>query len=194
MKTTTSKPENKNLVVYGIFQSEAAAQRCVELLKARSFRNSDISLLLPTGAGTREFAHTNSTKAPEGAALGSGSGAIVGGALGWLAGIGTLAIPGFGPFIAAGPLMALLAGAGAGGMVGGVTGALIGFGVPEYEAKRYEGRVKEGGILLSVHADREDWRERAREVLEECGAEDISESQEESADAPASDRASLHNY
>src|SRR5206468_4762230 len=103
--------------------------------------------------GTKDFAHEKHTKAPEGATTGAGTGAVVGGALGWLAGIGALAIPGLGPFIAAGPIMAALAGAGVGGTVGGVTGALIGLGIPEYEAKRYEGRITKGGILLSVHSD-----------------------------------------
>ena len=128
------------------------------------------------------------TKAPEGAATGAGAGAMVGGALGVLAGIGLLAIPGLGPFIAAGPIMAGLAGLGVGGVVGGIAGALIGMGIPEYVAKRYEGRVKEGGILLSVHSDSSDWTKRAKEILERTGAQDISSTGEASADYAKSDK------
>ena len=122
------------------------------------------------------------TKAPEGAATGAGTGAVIGGGLGWLAGIGALAIPGLGPFIAAGPIVAALAGVGVGGAVGGVTGALIGMGIPEYEAKRYEGRVKEGGILLSVHSDSSEWTKKAKEILEQTGGQDIASAGEASAD------------
>src|SRR5204862_7229349 len=124
-----------------------------------------ISVLLPENSGTKDFAHKKGTKAPEGATAGAGTGVVVGGTLGWLAGIGSLAIPGLGPFIAAGPIMAALAGAGVGGTVGALVGALIGMGIPEYEAKRFEGRVKEGGILLSVHSDNSDWTKRAKEIL-----------------------------
>src|SRR4030095_6501020 len=133
-------------------------------------------------AGTKDFAHTKATKAPEGATTGAGTGAVVGGALGWLAGIGALAIPGLGPFIAAGPIMAALAGAGVGGAVGGLAGALIGMGLPEYEAKRYEGRVKDGGILLSVHSDSSEETKRAKEILERTGAQDISSTGEATGD------------
>ena len=152
-------------------------------------RNTDISVLLPENVGTKDFAHSKGTKAPEGATAGAGTGAVVGGALGWLAGIGALAIPGVGPFIAAGPIMAALAGVGVGGAVGGVTGALIGMGIPEYEAKRYEGRVKRGGILLSVHSDNSHWTHKAKDVLERTGAEDIASTGEtkgdfQNADAP----------
>src|SRR6476619_5871909 len=129
----------------------------VDRLKAAGFSNSDISVLMPDRSGTKDFAVDNSTKAPEGAATGAGTGAVIGGGLGWLAGIGALAIPGLGPLIAAGPIVAALAGAGAGGAIGGLAGALVGMGIPEYEAKRYEGRVKEGGILLSVHCDDSKW-------------------------------------
>src|SRR5205807_3353195 len=135
-----------------------------------------------------DFAHEKSTKAPEGTATGATSGAVVGGTLGWLAGIGALAIPGLGPFIAAGPIVAALAGAGAGGVVGGITGALVGMGIPEYEAKRYEGRVKEGGILLSVHSDNSDWTRKAKEILERTGAEDISSTGEAKADWQKTDK------
>jgi hypothetical protein len=138
--------------------------------------------------GSKDFGHKKGSKAPEGAATGAGSGAILGGALGWLVGIGALAIPGLGPFVVAGPIMAALAGAGMGGAAGGITGALIGMGIPEYVAKRYEGRVRDGGILLSVHSDNSDWTKRAKEVLERTGAQDISSSAEASADYAKSDR------
>ena len=178
----------KNVAVFGIYPSYSSVENCVETLKAAGFRNTDISVLLPENAGSKDFAHVHDTKAPEGAATGAGTGAVVGGALGWLAGIGALAIPGLGPFIAAGPIMAALAGVGVGGTVGGVTGALIGMGIPEYVAVRYEGRVKKGGILLSVHTDSSDWKKRAKEILERTGAEDISSSGEASADYAKSDR------
>jgi hypothetical protein len=132
--------------------------------------------------------HEKDSKAPEGATTGAASGAVIGGVLGWLVGMGALAIPGLGPFIAAGPIMAMLAGAGAVGTVGGLVGALIGLGIPEYEAKRYEGRIKTGGILLSVHCDNSNWVKRAKTILEETGAEDISSSGEAKADFAMSDR------
>ncbi|MHB8654684.1 MAG: DUF3341 domain-containing protein [Terriglobia bacterium] len=179
---------SKNVAVFGIYPSYSSVENCVETLKAAGFRNTDISVLLPENAGSKDFAHVHDTKAPEGAATGAGTGAVVGGALGWLAGIGALAIPGLGPFIAAGPIMAALAGVGVGGTVGGMTGALIGMGMPEYVAVRYEGRVKKGGILLSVHTDSSDWKKRAKEILERTGAEDISSSGEASADYAKSDR------
>jgi hypothetical protein len=143
-------------------------------LRAAGFSNTDISVLFPANEGTKDFAHEKSTKAPEGATTGAGTGAVLGGGLGWLAGIGALAIPGLGPFIAAGPIMAALAGAGVGGAIGGLTGALIGMGIPEYEAKRYEGRVKNGGILLSVHSNTSDQIKVAKDVLKQTGAQDIS--------------------
>lgn len=152
------------------------------------YRNTDISLLLPENAGTKDLAAEKSTKAPEGAATGAGSGAVIGGALGWLAGIGTLAIPGLGPFIAAGPIMGLLSGIGVGGAIGGVTGALIGAGMPEYEAKRYEGRIKSGGILVSVHCDDSEWAKRAKEILEETGAQEVSSTGEAAADFAKTDK------
>jgi hypothetical protein len=160
----------------------------VDALQAAGFRNTDISVLFPENVGTKDFAHKKETKAPEGTAAGATTGAVIGGGLGWLAGIGALAIPGLGPFIAAGPIMAALAGVGVGGAVGGITGALIGMGIPEYEAKRYEGRVKDGGILLSVHSDNSEWTKRAKEILERTGAQDISSSGEASADFSKSDR------
>ncbi len=172
----------KNTAVFGIYPAYASVEYGVDALRTAGFRNSDISVLFPENTGTKDFAHEKGTKAPEGATAGAGTGVVVGGALGWLAGIGSLAIPGLGPFIAAGPIMAALAGAGVGGVVGGLTGALVGIGIPEYEAKRYEGRVKEGGILLSVHSDSSDWTKRAKQILEETGAQDISSTSEASAD------------
>src|SRR6201988_1734715 len=164
----------KNTAGFGIYPSLTRVEISVDELKSAGFRNTDISVLFPESAGTRDFAHEKSTKAPEGATTGAGTGAVVGGALGWLMGIGALAIPGLGPFIAAGPVMAALAGAGVGGTVGGIAGALIGMGIPEYEAKRYEGRITKGGILLSVHSDNSDWTKRAKDVLTQTGAEDVS--------------------
>lgn len=178
----------KNTAVFGIYTTRSAVENAVDALKADGFRNTDISVLFPQNAGTKDFAHEKKTKAPEGATAGAGSGAVLGGALGWLAGIGALAIPGLGPFIAAGPIMAALAGAGVGGAVGGVAGALVGMGIPEYEAKRYEGRVKDGGILLSVHCDDSTWVKRAKEILERNGAEDVSSTGEASSDVNATDR------
>ena len=164
----------KNTAVFGIYPNRTSVENAVDALKAAEFRNSDISVLFPENAGTKDFAHEKSTKAPEGATTGAGTGAVLGGGLGWLVGIGALAIPGLGPFIAAGPIVAALAGAGAGGAIGGITGALIGMGIPEYEAKRYEGRVKDGGILLSVHSDDSQWTKRAKEILEHTSAQDVS--------------------
>ena len=175
----------KNTSVFGIYTDTASAERAVQVLKDAGFSNNDISALFPDKKGTREFAHEKNTKAPEGATAGAGTGAVLGGGLGWLAGIGALAIPGLGPFIAAGPIMAALAGAGVGGAVGGLTGALIGMGIPEFEAKRYEGRVKEGGILLSVHSDSSDEIKKAKEILERTGAEDVSSSGESRGDKTA---------
>lgn len=183
----------KNTAVFGIYQNRAAAEECVDALRRAGFRNTDISALFPDNAGTKDFACEKNTKAPEGATTGATSGAVVGGVLGWLVGIGALAIPGIGPFIAAGPIMAALAGAGAVGMAGGVVGALVGFGIPEYEAKRYEGRVKHGSILLSVHCDDSHWVTRAEEVLKSTGAEDISSTSEASADFAVSDKPALRS-
>ena|SRR5580693_2223844 len=178
----------KNTAVFGIYPEYADVESGVDALKAAGFRNTDISVLFPENVGTKDFAHKKETKAPEGTAAGATTGAVIGGGLGWLAGIGALAIPGLGPFIAAGPIMAALAGVGVGGAVGGITGALIGMGIPEYEAKRYEGRVKDGGILLSVHSDNSEWTKRAKEILERTGAQDISSSGEAGADFSKSDR------
>jgi hypothetical protein len=178
----------KNTAVFGIYPSYATVESGVDGLRAAGFSNTDISVLFPEGAGSKDFAHEKGTKAPEGATAGAGTGAVLGGAMGWLLGIGALAIPGLGPFIAAGPIMAALAGAGVGGALGGITGALVGMGIPEYEAKRYEGRVKDGGILISVHSDNSDWTKRAKLILEATGAQDISSTSEASSDEPKVDR------
>ncbi len=164
----------KNTAVFGIYPHQTSVENGVDALRAAGFSNTDISVLFPANEGTKDFAHEKSTKAPEGATTGAGTGAVLGGGLGWLAGIGALAIPGLGPFIAAGPIMAALAGAGVGGAIGGLTGALIGMGIPEYEAKRYEGRVKNGGILVSVHSNTSDQIKVAKDVLKQTGAQDIS--------------------
>ena len=167
--------------VFGIYPDRTSVDKAVDTLKAADFKNADISVLFPEGTGTKAFAHEKNTKAPEGATTGAGTGALLGGGVGWLLGIGALAIPGLGPFIAAGPIMAALAGAGVGGAVGGLTGALIGMGIPEYEAKRYEGRVKNGGILLSVHSDDSQWANKAKQILEHSGAQDVSATGEASS-------------
>ena len=164
--------------VFCLAQTEAQAISIVEQLKAAGFSPNDISVLFPDKTGTRDFAHEQHTKAPEGAATGAGTGGVLGGALGWLVGIGALAIPGLGPFIAAGPIMAALSGAAAGAAVGGITGALIGLGIPEYEAKRYEGKIKEGNLLISVHTDNRTERARAKQIFEQAGAEDIADTAE----------------
>ncbi len=178
----------KNTSVFGIYSSRTNAEEAVDALRSAGFRNTDISALFPDNQGSKDFAHEKNTKAPEGTAAGATTGAVLGGVLGWLAGIGALAIPGVGPLIAAGPIMGMLAGAGTLGVAGGVVGALVGMGIPEYEAKRYEGRVKEGGILLSVHCDGSDWISRAKEILKRTGAEDVASAGEASADAEERDR------
>jgi hypothetical protein len=165
--------------VYCIATTEGQADRIVRELQTVGFSNDDISVLFPDTRGTRDLGHEKHTKAPEGATTGAGTGGIVGGALGWLAGIGTLAIPGVGPFIAAGPILAALSGAAVGATVGGLTGALIGAGIPEYEVKRYEGKLASGNIL-SVHCGTREESKRVREVFDRAGAEDVSDSGETS--------------
>jgi hypothetical protein len=177
----------KNTAVFGIYKSAAQAELAVDRIIAAGFSNNDISVLLPDAKSSREFAHEKDTKAPEGTTTGVATGGVVGGTLGLLAGIGALAIPGVGPFIAAGPIMGALAGLGVGGAVGGLIGALVGMGIPEYEAKRYEGRVKDGGVLLSVHCDTSDEIKLAKELLKETGAEDIASSGEASASKPVAE-------
>jgi len=164
----------KNTAAFGIYRNRADAERGVDALVSAGFSNSDISVLLADKQSSKEFAHEKNTKAPEGTTTGVVSGGAVGGTLGLLAGIGALAIPGVGPFIAAGPIMGALAGIGVGGAVGGLVGALVGMGIPEYEAKRYEGHMREGGVLLSVHCDSSDEVGRAKDILKQTGAEDIS--------------------
>jgi hypothetical protein len=163
-------------------------EQAVNSLITDGFRQEDISVLLPENIGTKEFGHEKHTKAPEGTTTGVAAGGTIGGTLGLLAGIGALAIPGVGPFIAAGPIMGALAGLGVGGAVGGFVGALVGMGIPEYEAKRYEGRIKTGGVLLSVHCDTSDEITRAKDILKRTGAEDISSTGEEAVGAGATRR------
>jgi len=167
-----------NTAVYGLYRNRSEVENAVDVLRRKGFRNTDISVLLPLNEGDRDFVHEKKTKAPEGAAAGAGSGAVVGGVIGWLSGAGLLALAAVGPLIAAGPIMGLLAGIGVGGTMGGLLGGLIGLGIPEYEAKRYEGRIKNGGILLSVHCDNSLYVDRAKELLDQTGAEDISASGE----------------
>ena len=172
---------SKNTAVFGIYRTPADAERAVDALMGNGFSSGAISVLLPDNESTRAFAHHKDTKAPEGTTAGATTGGVIGGALGVLVGIGALAIPGVGPLIAAGPIVAGLAGLGVGGAVGGLVGALIGMGIPEYEAKRYEGRVKDGGTLLSVHCDTSDQVSRAKDLLKSSGAQDISSTSEASA-------------
>jgi len=176
----------KNTAVFGIYRDRAHVETAVDTLLEEGFRSADVSVLLPDNVGTKDFAHEKHTKAPEGTAAGAGTGAVVGGTLGLLAGIGALAIPGLGPFIAAGPIMATLAGVGTGGVVGGIIGALVGMGIPEYEAKRYEGLIKQGRVLLSVHCDNSDWVKKAKDILQRTGGENIASTGESGADYDAS--------
>jgi hypothetical protein len=184
---------SKNTAVFGIYATAGTAEAAVDHLIARGFTNSAISVLLPDDESTRAFAHEKSTKAPEGAATGVTTGGVVGGTLGLLAGIGALAIPGVGPLIAAGPIMAALAGFGVGGAVGGIVGALVGMGIPEYEAKRYEGAVKGGGTLLSVHCDTSEQIDVAKTALKETGAKDISSTGEATSKDTAGGRETFGN-
>jgi hypothetical protein len=170
--------DEKNVAVFGLYASPAIAENAVDYLLERGFSNSAISVLLPDDESTRAFAHEKHTKAPEGTATGVTAGGLIGGSLGLLAGIGALAIPGVGPLIAAGPIMGALAGLGVGGAVGGIVGALVGMGIPEFEAKRYESAVREGGTLLSVHCDTDNQIDQAKIALKETGARDISTTHE----------------
>src|ERR1700761_7267180 len=169
-----STMSSKNTAVFGIYATPAIAEAAIDHLLAKGFANEAISVLMPDDESTRAFAHEKSTKAPEGATAGVTTGGVIGGTLGLLVGIGALAIPGIGPLLAAGPIVASLAGLGAGGVLGGVVGALAGMGIPEYEAKRYEGAVKGGGTLLSVHCDTSDQVHAAKTALRETGARDIA--------------------
>lgn len=169
-----------NRTVMGIIESRTLAESIVTSLQSAGFSNQRISVLFPDQRGTADFAHERHTKAPEGAAAGAAGGGFVGGTIGLLAGIGALAIPGLGPFIAAGPLMAALSGAAAGAAVGGVGGALVGLGVPEVEAKKYEGKVRGGNILLAVHVEDREQEKRAEELLKRGGAHDVTSTSEAS--------------
>jgi hypothetical protein len=164
--------------IFAIAETEEQAINIANMLKAEGFSNNDIAVLFPDRSGTRDFAHEQHTKAPEGAATGAVAGGVLVGALGWLVGIGSLAIPGVGPLIAAGPILAALSGAAAGGAVGGLAGGLIGLGIPEFEAKRYEGAIRSGNILISVHTEDGRERDRAKKVFEQAQAKDISSSTE----------------
>jgi hypothetical protein len=180
---------SKNTAVFGIYSSEAHAAEGVDQLRLAGFQNTEVSVLFAENAGNKDLALEKNTKAPEGAATGASTGLIIGGALGWLAGIGALTIPGIGPFIAAGPIIAMLSGIGAGGTVGGVVGGLIGSGMPEYEAKRFAGRIRKGGILMSVHCDTAELAKKAKVILENTGAQDVAESAEAKADFASSEHA-----
>jgi uncharacterized protein YcfJ len=171
---------SKNKVVIGVVDAEVQAENVVQSLQSGGFASSDISAIFPDKHGTRDFAHEHNTKAPEGAVAGVAGGGVLGGTIGLLAGIGALAIPGLGPFIAAGPLMAALSGAAAGAAVGGVTGALIGLGIPELEAKAYEGKLRGGNILIAAHVDNDEEEKRAKEIFRLQGAHDISSTSEAS--------------
>jgi len=172
----------KDIAAFGLYPTQGSLEAALNALRAAGFRSSDISILMPRSEGTRDLAHEAHSKAPEGAATGAGAGALAGGVLGWLIGVGSLAIPGLGPLVAAGPIIAALAGAGAAGAAGGLIGALVGLGMPEYEARRYEGRIRKGHLLLSVHCDDRDWGDRAKEILTATGAEDVATSSEAAAD------------
>ncbi|MBK5291582.1 MAG: DUF3341 domain-containing protein [Acidobacteriia bacterium] len=178
----------KNTAAFGIYSDRVKVELGIDTLLAARFRNEDISVLFPDNVGTKDFAHEKNTKAPEGATAGAGAGGAIGGTLGLLVGIGALTIPGLGIFIAAGPIVAALAGVGVGGAVGGLVGAMIGMGIPEYEAKRYDGRVRQGGILVSVHCDNSEWVGRATDILKETGAEDIASSGEAGSDYGKTDK------
>jgi len=184
---------NKNTAVFGIYATPGTAEAAVDHLLARGFPSSAISVLLPDDESTRAFAHEKSTKAPEGTAAGVTTGGVIGGTLGLLTGLGLLAIPGLGPIIAAGPIMATLAGVGAGGAVGGIVGALVGMGIPEYEAKRYEGAVKGGGTLLSVHCDTSEQIDVAKQALKDTGARDISSAGEAASNDTSGARGTYGN-
>jgi len=177
---------DKNRSLFGIYASADQAEKAVNALIEDGFVSQDVSVLMPDQRSTREFAHHKDTKAPEGVTAGATAGGVIGGTFGLLVGLGTLAIPGLGPLLAAGPIVAGLAGLGAGGTVGGLIGALVGMGIPEYEARRYEGRVRDGGILLSVHCQTPGEILRAREILTATGAADIAAAAEIST-PPAGD-------
>ena len=168
----------KKNAVFCIAKDRHQAETIVDELKSAGFPSTDISVLLPDKSGTRDFAHEQNTKMPEGATTGVVAGMSTGAILGWLAGIGTLAIPGVGPFIAAGPIMAALGGAAVGGASGGIIGALVGMGIPEYEAKHYDGKINSGNTLISVHTDDADEERTVKDIYNKLGAEDIKSTTE----------------
>lgn len=178
----------KNTAVYGIYSDKPAVEEAITQFRDAGFRAVDISVLFPENSGSKDFGHEKNTKAPEGATAGGMAGGIAGGVMGWLTGVGMLAIPGLGPLIAAGPIVAALAGAGAVGALGGAIGGLVGLGIPEYEAKRYEGRIREGGVLLSVHCDSSVWVKRARDILRQSGAQDVAAAGEKAGDFGNADK------
>jgi len=178
----------KNKSVFGIYPDRITVEEAVDRFRAAGFRSADISVLFPENQGSKDFAHEKNTKVPEGATTGGVAGGITGGVLGWLTAVGLIAIPGLGPVVAAGPIIAALAGAGAGGTLGGIIGALVGLGIPEYEAKRFEGRIREGGILFSVHCDDSAWVKRAKSLMEESGAQDVGSAGEKPGDFANADK------
>jgi hypothetical protein len=178
----------KNISTFGIFPDAQTVSEAVAAFTEAGFRNTDISVLYPDNLGSKDFAHEKHSKAPEGAVAGGGTGAVVGAALGWLVGAGSLLVPGLEPFVTAGPVMGMLGGMGVGVTLGGLTGALVGSGVPEYEAKRYVGRIRKGGILVSVHCDNAEWARTAKKILKRTGATDISTAGEARADFARSEK------
>lgn len=179
---------SKNMAVFGIYADRLAVEEAVEHLRSAGFRGTDVSVLFSENQGTKDFAHEKNTKAPEGVATGTVAGGVAGGALGWLAGIGALAIPGLGPLLAAGPIVSALAGAGAVGALGGIIGALAGMGIPEYEARRYQGRIREGRVLVSVHCDNAYWVKIARKAMAATGGQDIAVAGEKHGDFANADK------
>src|SRR6188474_680878 len=172
-----------DMVAYGIYPDRESFERALDAIRTAGFRNSDVSAILPDrDHTTKDLAHEINTKTPEGIAAGASAGAAMGGVLGWLVGIGAIAIPGIGPLVAAGPVVAALAGAGAAGATGGLVGGLVGAGIPEIEAKRYAGRIREGAYLLSVHCDDTTWGKKAEEILERTGGHDVVKTSEAAAD------------
>ena len=173
--------QDKQIAVFGLFNTRGQVEQAIDTLRTAGFRPADMSALLPDWGATSEVAHEKHTKAPEGAATGAATGGVLGGGLGLLVGLGALAIPGLGPLLAAGPIVATLAGAGAGGAVGTLVGSLIGMGIPEYEAKRYESFLNQGGAILAVHADDREWAKKARQILDACGGHGIDQTSEVSS-------------
>lgn len=178
----------RNISAFGIYSDQSTVSDAVESLKAAGFRSTDISVLYPENLGSKDFGHERHTKAPEGAVAGGSTGAVAGAAVGWLLGAGALMVPGMEHMAAAGPIIGMMGGLGAGVTLGGLVGALVGSGIPEYEAKRYEGRVRRGGILLSVHCDNPEWSKTAKAILRKSGARDISTAGEAKADFATSEK------